>query len=657
MGVATPDRHLDLRTVQWLLAAMAFVLAPHAWRLAPWVGVLIGAAFAWRWAIAQFAWRGPPRWLLILATVTATGAIALSYGRLFGRDAGTALLVVMSAMKLLEMRTAREVVIAIHLGFILVMTNFLFSQSIAMGVYMLACVWLFVATLVGFQRAATGSPTLRERLVPASVLLAQAVPIMLLLFVLFPRAAGPLWALPLDARAGLTGLSDNMTPGNISSLIQSDSVAFRAAFEGPVPSGSQLYWRGPVFTRFDGRTWSRAERVARGAVRDDEGGQPVRYAVTLEPHGKNWIFALDIPANLPEGAALRDDWQLVSARPVDTRQRYEMSSWLDYSFGASQEAAARITALGFDERQNPRTVALGRQWAAEHRDPERVVGEALRYFNSRFRYTFEPPLLNSADPYDQFVFETQQGFCEHYAGSFALLMRAAGIPARVVTGYLGGEVNPISRELIVRQADAHAWAEVWLPGRGWVRVDPTSAVSPIRIDRGINAALGPIGAFPSLIAADRLRVLANLRFAWDAVNSRWNQWVLGYNVDRQRDLLQQFGLSAMDARTLALWLAALVALVGGAIGMALIARELPRRKDPVRRAWDRYCRKLAKAGLERAPHEGPIDFLARVQHQRPDLAQKAEDITRRYVTARYGAGLAGEEVRELQRAVRQLRCA
>lgn len=652
-GAARP---LDLRTVQWLLAAMVFVIAPHAARMPWWVGTFFGAAIALRLWVAMRARRAPPRWLLVLATLGAVAAVLVAYGRLLGRDSGTALLILMAAMKLLEMRTDREVTLAIHLGFILVMTNFLFSQTIPMGLYMLVCVWLFVATLVGFQRVGDRTPTARERLQPAAVLLLQAAPLMLVLFLLFPRMTGPLWALPLDARAGLTGLSDRMTPGTISSLIESGNVAFRVEFEDAVPAGSSLYWRGPVLDRFDGRTWTRAESGRPGAREADRGSKPTRYAVTLEPHGKNWLFALDVPASLPPGAALRADWQLVADRPVDTRRRYEMESWLDYAFGLADESRARATALEFDEARNPRTVALGRQWAREFVEPERVVGQALRYFNTRFVYTLEPPLLDGPDPYDQFVFETRRGFCEHYAGSFALLMRAAGIPARVVTGYQGGEVNPINRELIVRQADAHAWTEVWLANRGWVRLDPTAVVAPVRIDGGINAALGPIGVLPALIAADRLRVLANIRFAWDAVNSRWNQWVLGYNVERQRDFLQRLGLPSADARTLAIWLAGIAAVVGAAVGLALIVRELPRRGDPVRRAWDRYCRKLAEVGLERGPTEGPVDFLARVSRARPDLARAAEDVTRRYVEARYGRGGSAADIRALRRAVGRLRC-
>jgi transglutaminase-like putative cysteine protease len=455
----------------------------------------------------------------------------------------------------------------------------------------------------------------------------------------------------------MTGLSDSMTPGNISKLIQSEAVAFRVQFEGEPPPVARMYWRGPVLWNFDGRTWKMPEFSPAARPNYEQSARPVRYAVTVEPHGKHWLFSLDVPANVPPGAGLRHDLQIRSVRPVDARLRYEMTSFLDYRFGESLPATYRNLALEFDPERNPRTVAMGRQWASETSDPEQVVGRALDFFNRQFVYTLEPPLLATEHPYDEFLFTTKRGFCEHYSGSFALLMRAAGVPARVVTGYQGGELNPFNKEVIVRQADAHAWVEVWLAGRGWVRLDPTSIVSPVRVEGGVNAALGPIGVLPSLIAADRLHVLANLRFAWETLNSHWNQWVLGYNQERQRHLLGRLGIDDVDWKSLALWLGIGSLVVGGLVGLGLVLRDLPRRRDAVVVAWDRYCAKLAAQGITRAPHEGPADYLARVAAARPDLAEEARAITERYIAARYGAGLSPEQGRELRRRVRAFRTA
>lgn len=655
MSRAMPNAALDAKGVMWLLGAMLFVVAPHLLRMPEWVAGFFLVMVAWRGWVAWRAQRFPTRWIVLALTLGAAAGTFLQYGRLFGRDAGTTLLVLMAALKLVEMKTSREVLLAIHLGFVLVMTNFLYSQTIPMGVYMLACVWLFVATLVGYQRSPGRAPGVAGRLVPAGKLLAQALPLMLVLFILFPRVAGPLWALPQDARAGLSGLSDTMTPGNISKLIQSEATAFRVEFEGEIPPYQRLYFRGPVLWAFDGRSWRMSEFSPAAALEYPKAERPVKYAVTVEPHGKHWLFALDVPGTLPPGVSARHDLQLRSVRPVDARLRYEMTSYLDYRFGEKLPAGFREFALRFNTWQNPRTIALGRQWAAENPDPRRVIGRALQHFNSQFTYTLEPPLLESEHPYDEFLFDKKRGFCEHYAGSFALLMRAAGIPSRVVTGYQGGEINPLNRELIVRQADAHAWVEVWIEREGWVRIDPTSAVSPDRIDNGINAALGPIGVIPSIIAADRFGILSNLRFAWDALNSQWNQWVLGYNTDRQRQFLARLGIDAVDWMNLAIWLAAVSFAVAGIVSLALVIRDLPKREAPAVRAWRRFGEKLAKAGLARAPHEGPLDYLARVRAARPDLGEQAEAITQRYVRARYGEGISPPEAQELARLVRDFR--
>jgi transglutaminase-like putative cysteine protease len=652
--------HLDVRNVMWLLAAMVFVVAPHLVRMPSWVAVFFLAIVAWRGWIAWAALHFPGRFVTTTLTIAAAIATFFTYNRIVGREAGVALLVVMSALKLLEMKTQREVTLSIYLGFFLILTNFLFSQTIPLGIYMLVCVWIFIGTLVGFNRIGS-SPTLAERMRPAGALLAQALPLMVAFFILFPRAAGPLWALPTDTRSATTGLSDSMTPGNISNLIKSDAIAFRVQFDGERPPYSTLYWRGPVLTDFDGATWSLTRDASRGSTASYTRAQkPSRYTVTLEPHNKTWLFALDVPALVPPDALLLHDLELrvPNQRPVRDRKRYEMTSYLDYRYGESAQRGALRESLRFDEARNPRTVALGRQWARESANPREVLQKAFRYFNREFTYTLDPPVLTSRDPYDEFLFETKQGFCEHYAGSFALAMRAAGIPARVVTGYQGGEINPLNNELVVRQADAHAWVEIWLPEQGWLRVDPTAAVSPLRIESGVNAALGPIGVLPSIIAADPIGLLAGIRDAWRAMNSQWDAWVVGYSMDRQRQLFSDLGFPGIDWRALGFWLMVATFVIGAAIGVGLLFRDRPRRDEPSLAAWNRFCARLAAAGVApRAPHEGPLDFLRRVESSRPMLAAAAGDITRRYVEARYGAGATRAELRELARRVREFRAA
>ncbi|HET9653258.1 MAG TPA: DUF3488 and transglutaminase-like domain-containing protein, partial [Usitatibacter sp.] len=470
-AVAAPaSPHLDFRNVLWLIAAMAFVIAPHLTRLPSWVGLFCLAVLMWRAWIGWAAIHFPSRWLVGLITLAATVGTFIQYGRLMGRDPGVTLLIVMAVLKLLEMRTQREVTLSVYLGFFLVMTNFLYSQAIPLGMYMLACVWIFVATLIGFNHLGR-PPTVMQRLRPAAALVVQALPLMFAFFVLFPRTQGPLWALPQDARAAGSGLSDTMSPGNIANLIKSDTVAFRVQFPDDLPPYQTLYWRGPVLVHFDGATWSMGDEPLYARRPDySRHGRPVRYVVDLEPNNKNWVFALDVPGMLPPETVMRGDLQLRSMRLVNERRHYEMASWLDYRYGESAPRAALARALAYPGNRNPRAVALGHQWAEESSNPRDILLKAMRLYNREFTYTLEPPLLDPVNPYDDFLFHSKQGFCEHFSGSFALLMRAAGIPARIVTGYQGGEVNPLNKELIVRQADAHAWVEVWLPGEGWLRV-------------------------------------------------------------------------------------------------------------------------------------------------------------------------------------------
>jgi transglutaminase-like putative cysteine protease len=652
---------LKLGDVLWLIASMAFVIAPHLERQPLWVAAFCGVILAWRAAISWRAWRAPPRWLISLLAIAVAAATWLTYRRLMGRDPGVTFLLLLVALKVLEMRTQREVTLAIFLGFFLVMTNFLYSQSIPLGLYMLACVWIFIATWVGFSRVGSEA-SLRERLYPAGAMLLQALPMMLVFFVLFPRVQGPLWAIPQDGRAGRSGLSDSMTPGNISNLIKSEETAFRVIFDGDMPNYQSLYFRGPVMPLFDGRTWRMSDFTAFGKPVYTSASRASRYTVILEASGKPWLFALDVPGMLPKlespelserdrETLMLSDLQLRARRPLESRVRYEMTSLLDYRYGETLTAQMREFYTRIEGEANPRTRALGRQWAAETPDKRQLIDRAFSLFNTQFTYTLEPPLLGE-NPYDEFLFKTKLGFCEHYAGSFALLMRAAGIPARVVTGYQGGEINPLTRELVVRQADAHAWTEVWLEGLGWFRADPTAAVSPLRVDNGINAALGPIGMFSTLAAADKFGLLSNLRFAWDMMNSSWTQWVLGYNVERQRQFLAGLGLG-VDWKSLGLWLVGLTLLVGGAVSGWLVLRDRPRHRDPAQRAWLRFCAKLARIGLKRQAHEGPLDFLARVRAASPQLADQAAGITHRYVELRYGSDRDPRASRDLLRLVRQ----
>ena len=401
MKTASYSPHLDVRNVMWLLGAMLIVVAPHMLRLPYWVGIFFVVVVGWRAWISWFAMHFPPRLVVTAVTIAAAVGTWLQYGRLGGREGGVTLLVLMAALKLLEMRNQRDVVLCVYLGFFLVLTNFLFSQSIPLGIYMLVCVWIFIATLVGFNRPGR-SPTLGERLRPAGALLVQALPLMVAFFILFPRVNGPLWALPRDTPSGTTGLSETMSPGNIANLIKSDAVAFRVRFEGERPPYAVLYWRGPVLTDFDGDTWRVARATPLSQPRYQRPGNPTRYEVIVEPNNMGALFAIDVPAEPPPDAWVMADLQIRSRRPVTEPRRYEMTSWLDFHYGADERPRGLQRDLAFDETRNPRTVALGRQWAVESKNPREIVNRAVALYNREFTYTLTPPTLDPRDPYDDF---------------------------------------------------------------------------------------------------------------------------------------------------------------------------------------------------------------------------------------------------------------
>ncbi|GBG15772.1 transglutaminase [Novimethylophilus kurashikiensis] len=635
--------------LRWLLRALALVLAPFMFQLTPWVPLMALLLGIWRYWLAYR--QQPLPGMKILAPLTIVGALGIlaSHGGIFGRDAGVALLVLMAALKTMETRTRRDITLAVFLGYFLCVCVFLFTQSILVAGYIVVPLVMLTATLVSLSQPGGGLSG-GAKLKLAGLMLMQAVPVMLVLFVLFPRVPGPLWGLPEDMARGQTGLSEDMSPGSISELSKSDAVAFRAVFKGQVPESSKLYWRGPVFWHYDGRTW-RAGQPPKpaGETHLQPLTAPMEYTVTLEPHNKSWLFFLDLPTHWQTAGQLTADYQVLSREPVRQRLRYDAASTLHYLERSQLDATTRHRALQLPTVGNPKTRQLAAQWKAESPTPQAIIQRALQMYRDGFTYTLNPPQLG-ASPIDGFLFDTKRGFCEHFAGSFVFLMRAAGIPARVVTGYQGGQSNPMSDYLIVRQSDAHAWAEVWLQDEGWIRIDPTAAVAPQRVERGIAAAIPATEPLPAL-ARPELTWIKRFNLGWDAVNNGWNQWVLGYNDQRQAAFLSKLAGTKVDWGDMARWLVILLSLVVAAIA-GLMLRNMPRQTDPVQRQWLRFVEKLARVGIVPKPAEGPKDFAARAALQLPGKQAAIEHITRLYLQSRYGGrkGLADlhRRVREFQ---------
>lgn len=640
---------MTLNSLRWLLISLCLVLLLLVPHLTPWVPALAYALYLWRYWLA---WKGKPLpGMFILLPVTLLGALGIlvSYGGLFGRDAGVALLTLMTALKTMETRSRRDMTLAVYLGYFLCISAFLFSQTIPVALFMAAPILVLTATLIGLSHA-NGELDLAQKLKLAGLILAQAAPVMIAMFVLFPRVPGPLWGIPQDMARGATGLSEDMSPGSISDLSRSDAVAFRAVFSSTPPNTAVLYWRGPVFWQYDGRTWRAGEPakpIAKPGYKTSS--STVLYTVTLEAHNKPWLFLLDLPEKLPGIGTLTADYQYLSRRPVQQRVRYEASSTLNYVEGSTLDAYSRRRALQLPPFGNQRAHALAEQWLAETRDPQQLIIKALNMYRADFTYTLSPPPLG-ASSVDGFLFDTKKGFCEHYAGSFVFLMRAAGVPARVVTGYQGGQLNPMGDYLIVRQSDAHAWAEVWLEGRGWVRVDPTAAVSPQRVELGIAAALPGTELLPDM-ARPELTWLRRMNLRWDVVNNGWNQWILGYNQQRQMEFLAKLAGSRMDWGDMALWLTGLLTAIIGIITAIMLREALP-GNDPVQLDWLRFRKKLARAGVAIFPHEGPHDFTLRAARQLPQAGTDIKRIGALYLGLRYGDAT---NMAELQLLVRRFR--
>jgi transglutaminase-like putative cysteine protease len=647
--LAPEQRQVNARDLAWLIASLVLVIVPHATRAPWWLTLLTLCLYGWRMYYALNRAPLPSRWLVLAVAAVAMLGVWIEFRTLFGRQSGILLLMVFSGLKLLETRTHRDAAISAFLGYFLVITNFLYTQTIPTAAAMGVAIFFLTATLVGFS--APQRPA-RANLRTAGLLLAHAAPAALALFLLFPRVQGPLWGLPQDAYAGMSGLSDTMSPGTLSSLALSDTIAFRAEFHGAAPPQAVRYWRGPVMWDFDGRTWTIGPGFIADFVPPRGGRASFRYEVVLEPHNRHWLFALETAASLPQGARMTFDGQLVASLPVRARMRYDLGSVIAPEPQLYESSGVLRRALRLPQGSNPRAAALAAEWREASRDDAEVLGRAVAFLREgKYTYTLEPPLLGE-HTVDQFLFTTKEGFCEHFASAFVFLMRAAGIPSRVITGYQGGELNTVDSIITVRQSDAHAWAEVFLSGRGWVRVDPTAVAVPGRLEIGMARAVPQNIGLPLLMRPE-LEWLRGIRDRWEAAAHKWNVWVLGYNPDRQRDLMASVGVRDADWRTLT---AALFTFLG-AMTLVLLAWSLRRlaRPDPVQKAWRTFCRKLAERGLEREPTEGPRDYAVRAARALPAVRQNILRIGSLYIALRYGADATAASVAQLQRMVREFR--
>ncbi len=622
------------RYIPALVAALMVSLLPHAVRLPLWV--VLWCAGMWGYLLLSLRrnWPLPGRKGRLVLSGIGLGGLLLTFRSRLGPEAYLGLLAIMAALKPFESGTHRDRMVTVFIAYFIIISSLLQVESLAVTLYMFLSVLVTTAALVRINNSVS---TYGADLKFAARIMGQALPLMIILFLVFPRLHGGLFGVWQSGTAR-TGFSERLSPGSISRLVENDEVAFRVEFAGSFPPAHQLYWRGLVFQEFAGGSWNRTSRIPPLAT-PVSCENPVEYTIILEPHYRRWIFSLDRPAVSPSRwIMLRRDYTMRAWRPLTRKHDYEMISCTD-SFSPADtwavEACRNLPSGG-----NPRTRQLAAQLAADSGNVGLFVKRALDYLKTNpFAYTRKPPLLGN-DPVDEFLFSSRRGFCEHYASAFAYLMRVGGVSARLVGGYLGGEVNPYADYLMVRQSDAHVWVEVWFPEQGWQRVDPTLAVAPERLDAGAEGDLADGEQTRNLFH----RYLGRWKFwtkrlglGWDALSTRWEAWFSRYSRHEQRQLLEKLGLYWHSWKEGLLISLLTLGILAGIIGLYGVWQFFSGRpsSDPVGKNYEKFCRKLAKAGIFRPPAMGPRDYAAFAARRRPELSAEIRAITDLYIRLRY----------------------
>lgn len=638
------------KNIPAILAALVIAVIPYGARLPVWISAWCLLAWGYVSLRTCLSRPSPNPWLRLALIPIGLLGVLWAYDWVLAGDTFVGMLAIMVSLKPMEIQTRRDKMITVFLSYFIILTHLLYDNSFFIALYMLLSVWFTTAVLIHINHTSEGMPVYLKL---SARIMIQAVPLTVAAFVLFPRIEGQFWGV-FNPAAERTGFSERLSPGDISSLAQNNAIAFRVDFHGNVPAPDHLYWRGIVFWHFTGLNWERGNRVP---TRQSSfpGIETVAYTVFLEPHYKRWWFALDLPESAPRQVRLLDDFTLASWRRVTERKVYTIRSHLAYHTGPLRfwEAAA----LELPPQGNPRARALVQKWTRLKPEPEAIIAKALSFLKvNGFSYTLRPTPLQG-DSIDDFLFRTRNGYCEHFASAFAFLMRAARVPARIVGGYLGGERNPFGNYLIVRQSDAHAWVEVWLPKTGWTRIDPTSAIAPARVRQGSAAALPPAERpiyLSSQFLARLYRFWKPVQFAWDRVNTGWNLWVIGYSRGRQRELLTSGEIMGEPVKRILIGMLFLSGAIAAGVGLFYWNLRKPDggHADGVQKSYEIFCRKLARTGCCRCPEQGPVDYARQVSGERMDLAESVAAITALYVRLRYGPGGDKRDEKRLQALVK-----
>ncbi|GEM44752.1 transglutaminase TgpA family protein [Deinococcus cellulosilyticus] len=628
-----------------LMLALVLVFLPYLLDLPFWIALLSLGLVGWRWMNLHRGWPMLSLPMMFLVVVAAGVGVWQEFGTVVGRDGGVSVLLVLLGLKLNESRKTRDALLLVLMSFFTLVAFYFFRQDVLTLIYTLGVATLLFAVVVYWRKGRGALPDQLKRIFP---LLLRALPFTLVLFVVFPRPDAPLWAMPAQSQNSESGLADEITPGSVSSVAKSETVAFRVEFLDPPPPRAQLYWRGPVFEAFDGRNWTQRS-VWTGFTpntRIESRGRVIRYRSTVEPHGRMWVLALDRFAGTTSSVRLSSNYQVVT-RPFVVRQRFELQADTEAIIGREESRGVLQYNLLLPGQNNPRARALAASW--QDLPPAERVRAGMEFFSSGgFIYTLNPPVLESPDPMDELLYQTRQGFCEHYAGAFAFLMRAAGVPARVVGGYLGGDLNGSAGYTIVRQSEAHAWVEVWLEGQGWVRVDPTAAVSPARLTEGLAASLQAPADLSPLTRGEQTW-LTRAQLQLDAFQFAWDQWVIGYNGTQQRLLLSLLGA---HKAVVALIVVVLLALTLLPILLRRTVRATHQTSDELRRLYQQFIRRFS---IQPELSEPVSQYVQRLARAHPEQAEDIEGILETYQDLRYGPEATPEQVKGFRQQVQGFR--
>jgi len=652
MNLSSLKNMLFVKADSQLIILMLMVSLPHFEYIPWWSVILVLLLSVWRSLIISKNKYRPGK--VISASLTILSAIFIyqKSGGFSGISAGSHLLVVMAFFKLLESKNSRDYMLLVILSFFIIATNFLFSQSIATAAYMFLCLFCTLITMVSINQNKSVVP-LREKAFISLKLIAFSLPIMIVLFLFFPRITGPLWNTNNDQPQAKTGLSDSMEPGLISQLVYSNELVFRAKFSNQIPPQHKLYWRAITLLNFNGKKWTTtSESEASAVLHINSSGY--EYTVTMEASNKKWLFLLDLPYQISNKHHISSDFTSHTDKAINSLIQYTANSSQNYYISNNLDPHFESLALTTPGLNN-KSRKLAEKWRQQSASSEEIINQALAFFTQQgFSYTLSPARLTRANGIDQFLFETREGFCEHYASAFAILMRHAGIPSRIVLGYLGGELNPIDNIISVDQSMAHSWTEVWINGKGWVRIDPTAAIAPDRINLNVSSALKDKKNLPLHLKINSETLLAIKQFM-SAIDNQWNQWVLNYDETHQKKFLKFLtgaDYSLKDISNLFIQIILITLLL---TGFAYLFNNLKKKKDPIKNDYQLFLKKLTKAGLPKKISEGPRDYKDRLIKHFPAQKQEISFIIENYINLRYRKEIANASAERLRKAIRQFR--